>query len=34
VPQRRAELAQLGFKAMLGGLLACYCTACVAGLLL
>jgi CNT family concentrative nucleoside transporter len=34
VPQRRAELAQLGFKAMIGGLLACYCTACVAGLLL
>lgn len=34
VPQRRGELAQLGFKAMLGGLLACYCTACVAGLLL
>lgn len=34
VPQRRAELAQLGLKAMVGGLLACYCTACVAGLLL
>jgi len=34
VPQRRAELAQLGLKAMLGGLLACYCTAGVAGLLL
>lgn len=34
VPQRRAELAQIGLKAMLGGLLACYCTACVAGLLL
>ncbi len=33
-PERRAELAQLGLKAMLGGLLACYCTACVAGLLL
>ncbi|MCF7786739.1 MAG: hypothetical protein K9N47_11495 [Prosthecobacter sp.] len=34
VPQRRGELAQLGLKSMLGGLLACYCTACVAGLLL
>lgn len=34
VPQRRAELAQLGLKAMIGGLLACYCTACVAGMLL
>lgn len=34
VPQRRGELAQLGLKAMVGGLLACYCTACVAGLLL
>ena len=33
-PERRAELAQLGLKAMIGGLLACYCTACVAGLLL
>ncbi|MES2597320.1 MAG: nucleoside transporter C-terminal domain-containing protein [Verrucomicrobiota bacterium] len=30
---RRAELAQIGFKAMLAGLLSCYCTACVAGLL-
>ncbi|MDZ4405930.1 nucleoside transporter C-terminal domain-containing protein [Prosthecobacter sp.] len=34
VPQRRTELAQIGLKAMFGGLLACYCTACVAGLLL
>ncbi|WP_395739838.1 NupC/NupG family nucleoside CNT transporter [Prosthecobacter sp.] len=34
VPERRAELAQLGMKSMLGGLLSCYCTACVAGLLL
>jgi CNT family concentrative nucleoside transporter len=34
VPERRADLAKLGFKAMLGGLLACYCTACVAGLLM
>ncbi|MFN0074920.1 MAG: NupC/NupG family nucleoside CNT transporter [Prosthecobacter sp.] len=34
VPERREELAQIGLKAMIGGLLACYCTACVAGLLL
>lgn len=33
-PARRSELAQLGFRAMIGGLLACYCTACIAGLLL
>lgn len=32
VPERRADLAKLGFKAMLGGLLACYCTAAVAAL--
>jgi concentrative nucleoside transporter, CNT family len=31
-PARRADLAQLGFKAMIGGLLACYSTACIAGL--
>jgi CNT family concentrative nucleoside transporter len=31
---RRADLARLGFKAMIGGLLACYCTACIAGLLM
>jgi concentrative nucleoside transporter, CNT family len=30
---RRAELARLGFKAMIGGLLACYCTACIAGMI-
>ena len=30
---RRAELARLGFKAMIGGLLACYCTASIAGIL-
>ncbi|WP_395752145.1 NupC/NupG family nucleoside CNT transporter [Prosthecobacter sp.] len=34
VPERRTDLAQLGLKSMVGGLLACYCTACVAGLLL
>jgi CNT family concentrative nucleoside transporter len=30
---RRADLAQLGLRAMIGGLLACYCTACIASLL-
>jgi CNT family concentrative nucleoside transporter len=30
---RREDLARLGVKAMIGGLLACYCTACIAGLL-
>lgn len=29
---RRGDLARLGFRAMIGGLLACYCTACIAGL--
>lgn len=33
VPERRADLAALGFRAMIGGLLSCYCTACIAGLL-
>jgi CNT family concentrative nucleoside transporter len=32
-PQRRAELAQLGLRAMIAGLLACYSTACIAGLM-
>jgi len=32
-PQRRADLAQLGLRAMLGGTLACFMTACVAGIL-
>lgn len=32
VPERRADLAKLGLKSMLGGLLACYMTACIAGL--
>ncbi len=32
VPERRADLARLGLKSMLGGLLACYTTACIAGL--
>lgn len=33
VPARRGELARLGLRAMVGGLLACYLTACIAGLL-
>jgi CNT family concentrative nucleoside transporter len=32
VPERRSELARLGLRAMVGGLLASYLTACVAGL--
>jgi CNT family concentrative nucleoside transporter len=34
VPGRRPDLVHLGLKAMFGGLLACYMTACVAGVLL
>jgi CNT family concentrative nucleoside transporter len=34
VPARRPDLVRLGLKAMFGGLLACYMTACVAGVLL
>ncbi len=33
-PERRSELAQLGFRAMLGGTLATFLTACMAGLLI
>lgn len=33
-PGRRSDLAQLGFRAMIGGLLSCYSTACIAGMLL
>jgi CNT family concentrative nucleoside transporter len=33
-PERRADFARIGLKAMAGGLLACYMTACVAGILL
>jgi CNT family concentrative nucleoside transporter len=33
-PGRRADLAKLGLRAMVGGLLACYLTATVAGLLM
>jgi CNT family concentrative nucleoside transporter len=32
-PSRQGELAQLGLRAMLGGLLACFMTACIAGML-
>ena len=34
VPGRRTDLAQLGLRAMVGGLLACYLTATIVGLLL
>lgn len=33
-PKRRQDLAQLGLKSMIAGLLACYSTACVASILL
>jgi len=33
VPSRRPDLVRLGLKAMFGGLLACYMTACIAGVL-
>ena len=33
-PERRGDMAQLGFRAMIGGLLASYLTATVAGILL
>ncbi len=33
-PNQRTNLAQLGFRAMLGGTIACYLSACVAGILL
>jgi CNT family concentrative nucleoside transporter len=33
-PERRSEMAQLGFRAMIGGLLAAYMTASLAGFLL
>ena len=34
VPERRQNLAKLGFKAMIGGTLACFMTACIAGMLI
>ncbi|MEQ8837280.1 MAG: NupC/NupG family nucleoside CNT transporter [Lacipirellulaceae bacterium] len=33
-PERRGDLAKLGFRAMLGGTLAAFMTACIAGILL
>ena len=33
VPERRSDLARLGLRAMVGGLLACYITAAIVGLL-
>jgi len=33
-PDRRADLVKLGVRAMIGGLLACYLTACLAALLI
>jgi len=32
-PERRADLARLGLRAMIGGALACFMTACIAGML-
>lgn len=34
VPERRVEIVQLGLKSLIGGTLACFTTACVAGILL
>ena len=34
VPERRRELSELGFRAMLGGTLACCMTACIAGIVI
>jgi len=34
VPERRADFARLGLRAMIGGTLAAYMTACIAGMLL
>jgi CNT family concentrative nucleoside transporter len=33
-PERRSDLAKLGFRAMLGGTLAAFMTACIAGLMI
>lgn len=33
-PERRSDIAQLGLRAMIGGTLACFMTACIAGILL
>ncbi|RLS73673.1 MAG: NupC/NupG family nucleoside CNT transporter, partial [Planctomycetota bacterium] len=32
-PERRKELTEIAFRAMLGGTLACCMTACIAGIL-
>ena len=34
VPERRRDFATLGFKSMLAGMLACFMTACIAGILM
>lgn len=34
VPERREDIARLGLKAMIGGMLACFMTACIAGMLI
>jgi CNT family concentrative nucleoside transporter len=34
VPERKKDFAQLGFKSMIAGMLACFMTACVAGVLI
>ncbi|OHB51501.1 MAG: hypothetical protein A2Y10_11545 [Planctomycetes bacterium GWF2_41_51] len=34
VPERKKDFAQLGFKSMLAGMLACFMTACIAGVLI
>lgn len=33
-PQRRSDLARIGLRSMVGGLLACYITATIAGILI
>lgn len=33
-PERKSDLARLGLKAMIGGTIACFLTACIAGILL
>jgi CNT family concentrative nucleoside transporter len=33
-PDRRKDIVQLGFRAFAGGTLACFTTACVAGVLI
>jgi CNT family concentrative nucleoside transporter len=33
-PEKRGELAKLGVKALLGGSIACFMTACIAGMLI